>query len=105
LWNLRAFSFAKLLRAGDRADRPEGLVQVVQKGRRQGKGIAMDVEAMAHAMFSAYHAHYGRFRDWKRAPMQDVGPEMGKQTFLLMAQAVADMPAPEVEATVDGESY
>ena len=65
----------------------------------------MDVEAMAHAMFSAYHAHYGRFRDWKRAPMQDVGPEMGKQTFLLMAQAVADMPAPEVEATVDGESY
>jgi hypothetical protein len=37
--------------------------------------------------------------------MQDVGPEMGKQTFLLMAQAVADMPAPEVEATVDGESY
>src|SRR6185312_17508797 len=64
------------------------------------RGIAMDVDAMAHAMFSAYHAHYGRFRDWKRAPMQDVGPEMGKQTFLLMAQAVADMPAPEVEATV-----
>ena len=65
----------------------------------------MDIDAMAHAMFSAYHAHYGRFRDWKRAPMQDVGPEMGKQTFLIMAQAVADMPAPAVEEVVNGESY
>ncbi len=65
----------------------------------------MNIEAAAEAMFGAYHAHYGRFRDWKRAPMQDVGPEMGKQTFLIMAQAVASMPAPEVDASVDGESY
>jgi hypothetical protein len=105
LWNLRAFSFAKRLRAGDRADRSEGLVQAFRETVRESKGLNMDVEAMAHAMFSAYHAHYGRFRDWKRAPMQDVGPEMGKQTFLLMAQAVADMPESEIEATVDGESY
>ena len=65
----------------------------------------MNIEAVAEAMFGAYHAHYGRFRDWKRAPMQDVGPEIGKQTFLIMAQAVASMPAPEVEASVDGVSY
>ena len=65
----------------------------------------MDIEAAAEAMFGAYHAHYGRFRDWKRAPMQDVGPEMGKQIFLIMAQAVASMPAPEVEEVANGESY
>ena len=57
----------------------------------------IDIEAAAHAMFSAFHAHYGRFRDWRRAPMQDVGPEIGKQTFLIMAQAVATMPQPPTE--------
>ena len=31
--------------------------------------------------------------------------KLRSEAFLLMAQAVADMPAPEVEATVDGESY
>jgi hypothetical protein len=75
-------------------------VQVIPK---EGKEV-VDIEAMAHAMFSAYHAHYGRFRDWRRAPMQDVGPEIGKQTFLIMAQAVADMPKPEVEEVAPVET-
>ena len=51
----------------------------------------MDVEAMAKAMFEAFHARFDRMRNWARHNNQDVGPEHGRETFRAMAQAVAAM--------------
>ena len=72
----------------------------------------MDIDAMAKAMFDAFHARFDRVRNWARHNNQDVGPEHGRDTFRTMAQAVAaileqpspvDEPAPVVEeaASVD----
>lgn len=57
----------------------------------------MDIEAMARAMFEAFHARFNRVRDWAWHNNQDVGPEHGRETFRAMAQAVAAM----LEAPID----
>jgi hypothetical protein len=51
----------------------------------------MDIEAMAKAMFDAFHARFNRVRDWARHNNQDVGPEHGRETFREMARGVAAM--------------
>ena len=57
----------------------------------------MDIEAVAKAMFDAFHARFNRVRDWARHNNQDVGPEHGRETFRAMARAVMAMPAPVVD--------
>lgn len=51
----------------------------------------MDIEAMAQAMFDAFHARFDRMRNWARHNNQDVGPEHGRDTFRAMARGVAAM--------------
>lgn len=51
----------------------------------------MDIEAMARAMFEAFHARFSRVRNWMAHPNADGGQEHGRDTFRVMAQAVAAM--------------
>lgn len=62
----------------------------------------MDIEAMARAMFEAFHARFSRVRSWMTHPNHDGGQEHGRDTFRVMAQAVAailEQPSP-VDAPV-----
>src|SRR4051812_24307299 len=54
-----------------------------------------DVNAMAEAMFLAFHQRAGRVRSWAAAPVEDIGPESGRMTWVFLASVAAAVPSVE----------
>lgn len=54
-----------------------------------------DVNAMAEAMFLAFHQRADRVRNWATAPVEDIGPESGRMTWTFLASVAAAVPSIE----------